>query len=459
MKALILAAGEGKKFYPFSYFRPKPMFPVCNKPIIEHIIDKLKQVEIKDIGIVVGHRKGRIVNYFGDGNSFNCHIRYIDQSESLGTADAVARAEQFIAKDGFLVIYGDVLFGEKLLPQLLDKFKSLNTLGIVALKQVSDTHKYISVKIENERILNYIWKPRSAHSLSNNVLAGIFLFSSDMTKYIRRTSGIIQEVANGVIPPQEYDLADVIPLMAKENKPLQGFVTDDWWIDINKPWEVIKANNLIFKEMAKKLKESETANSSRVDKNAKIRGKISIRKDSVIMKNVSIDGPVWIGKNTIILEGTRINGPAIIGDDCLIGPYCEGKGCIGNKVRIGNFATFGPVILNRSMIGGHSEVSGIVGERCDIADGTRTGTTRFDDETPRVEIQGFLKNAEGFSGLLMGDYSRTGVGAMIMPGRIIGPGSIVGPGVILSKNIPPFKAVLAEQNQKVIDWNPAVYDK
>ena len=82
MKALILAAGKGERFFPFNVFRPKPMFPICNRPLLAWTVSRLVNEGITDIGIVVGHRGGRARNYFGSGQRFGCRITYIEQSQA-----------------------------------------------------------------------------------------------------------------------------------------------------------------------------------------------------------------------------------------------------------------------------------------------------------------------------------------------------------------------------------------
>lgn len=110
MKAIILAAGKGDRFYPFNHYRPKPMFPICNRPLLEWTVERVADAGITDVGIVVGHRQGRIRSHFSDGSRFGCAITYIEQPEQLGTADAVCAAAEFIGKNDFLVVYGDLFF-------------------------------------------------------------------------------------------------------------------------------------------------------------------------------------------------------------------------------------------------------------------------------------------------------------------------------------------------------------
>lgn len=93
MKAVILAAGEGVRCRPLTLARSKVMLPVANKPILEHIIQALAENGIKEIILVVGYKKERIMDYFGDGINFGVSITYVEQSAQLGTAHAIRQAE------------------------------------------------------------------------------------------------------------------------------------------------------------------------------------------------------------------------------------------------------------------------------------------------------------------------------------------------------------------------------
>lgn len=458
-KAVILAAGKGEKFYPFSYFRPKPMFPVCNKPILEHILDKLVSTEIKEICIVVGYRKGRIKNYFGSGKRHNCNITYVEQKEPLGTADALLKAENFTRDEPFVLVYGDLVFGEKVIPSILKAFTG-KELGVAWIKEVDEPWKYTTVAVDKGILKRTAWKARIGHFPSKKALTGVYVFSPDIYCYADRASEIFLEVENGVAPPQEYDLADSLNVAAREGESVKCIEVDDYWIDVDVPWQVFDANDAVFKEMENRLSETYIHEKAEVSEKAVIKGKVYISEGVIIEDNVRIEGPVWLGKNTRILNGAHIYGPTVIGEECIIGPYCEVSGCIGNRVRIGHCAEVFGVVLDYSWIVHFSHICGILGERSEIGAGTITGTLRFDDEPAKVLVKGIFRNA-GYRGncIFFGDYSRTGVGALLMPGRIVGPCSIVGPGVMLMHNLPPFKIILKKEGYEIRDWNPSVYDK
>src|SRR5574341_2219449 len=99
MKAGILAAGEGLRCRPLTLTRSKVMLPIANKPLLEHIINALCENDIKEIILVVGYKKERIMDYFGDGLDFGVNITYVSQDAQLGTAHAVKQVKEYINED------------------------------------------------------------------------------------------------------------------------------------------------------------------------------------------------------------------------------------------------------------------------------------------------------------------------------------------------------------------------
>ncbi|MDA0748984.1 MAG: nucleotidyltransferase family protein, partial [bacterium] len=161
MKAIILAAGKGERFYPFNHFRPKPMFPICNRPLLEWTVQRLVNAGLTEIGIVVGHNKGRIKNHFADGTRFGCTISYIEQPQQLGTADAACAAATFIGQDDFFVVHGDVFFGPNALPALQAAFATNGGNGVAGTCHTDHIEHHTRVNTgEQKHITAYTWKPR-----------------------------------------------------------------------------------------------------------------------------------------------------------------------------------------------------------------------------------------------------------------------------------------------------------
>ena len=457
MKALILAAGKGERFFPFNVFRPKPMFPICNRPLIAWTVSRLIDAKITDIGIVVGHRGGRARNYFGKGQGFGCQITYIEQPQPKGTAHAVGLASDFIGNDDVLVVFGDIFFGPDAIPRLLDVFNATTASGVAGVVHVDDLAAHIRAHVEqDQRVSSYTYKPRGG---AGRALAGLYVFKNETLPDLDNTADFVPRTQYGIFPPEGREICDIIPLLYRENR---AFIATDLpgpWFDMDLPWHPKNVTRLALAEMAEALPESVIAPTATIDPTARVCGPIAVGENTTIDRNTSIEGPVWIGKNAQILEGSRIASHTVIGDHCKIGPFAKLSGTVDANCHITYLGELSGIMLEEGRVTHQIQLSGIFGERAEIGAGTQVGTLRFDDAEIEVEVQGIRRKAPGFTGVLFGDYSRTGIGAMIMPGRIVGPCAMVGPGVVLTKNAPPYKAVLVEQQLAEIDWLPNIYDR
>jgi len=456
MKAVVLAAGKGDRFFPFNVYRPKPMFPICNRPLLEWIVARTVQAGISDIGMVIGHRGGRIRNHFGDGNRFGCVISYIRQPQPLGTADAICAAADFVGADDFLVCLGDLFFGPQVIPRLQEAFRSRND-GVAAVRRTDNLGRHVQAHMDaDDRIVSYTWKPPGA---SGNALANLYIFPNRALPDLANTSDFVPNARFGVAPPEGQEIYDAIPLMRREGRPLTAVEIDGPYVDMDYPWEPRDVCRLAIREMAGALPSSRISAAAEIHPDARITGPVFVDGGARISRDAYITGPVWIGKNTHVLEGSHIAANTVIADRCRIGPYAKVSGVVGPNCHIAYLGEFGGIMLEEGRVTHQIQLSGIFGERAEIGAGTQVGTLRFDDGPIEVEVNGIRRPAPGFTGVLFGDYSRTGIGAMIMPGRIVGPCAMVGPGVVLTQNVPPHKAVLVKQNLEEIDWSPEIYNR
>jgi NDP-sugar pyrophosphorylase family protein len=457
MKALILAAGKGERFFPFNVYRPKPMFPICNRPLIEWTIARTVEAGITDIGIVIGHRGGRVRNHFGNGNRFGCAITYIEQPTPKGTAHAVGLAAPYLGTDDALIIHGDIFFGPHTIPHLLDAFTQHKSSGVASVVHVPNLESHTRAHVEPDGVISsYTDRPRNGSGLA---LAGLYIFCNKSLPELANTNDFVPRAPFGIAPSEGQEICDVVPHLYREGIPLTAVEITQPYFDMNMPWHPKDVTRLALREMADNLTESVIAKTATVDPNAHIKGPIFVDEGATIARDVYIEGPVWIGKSTQILEGSHISAHTVIGDRCKIGPFAKISGTVDVNCHITYLGELSGIMLEEGRVTHQIQLSGIFGERAEMGAGTQVGTLRFDDAEIEVEVLGIRHKAPGFTGVLFGDYCRTGIGAMIMPGRIVGPCSMVGAGVVLMKNVPPNKAVLVKQQLDEIDWSPEIYNK
>ncbi|MEM0219422.1 MAG: sugar phosphate nucleotidyltransferase [Thermoproteota archaeon] len=451
MKAVVLAAGNGERASPYSLTRPKAMFPVANKPIICYIISYLKEAGIEEFVIVLGKLGDRIVNYLGNGEKLGVKISYVTQPTPNGTSKALAIAKSELKEDGeLIVVYGDILTTKRTFIELIESFRRNGAMATVAVKEGDATHNF-GTEIRENKMSSIVWRPRE----SNLRTYGIIAMKSKFLSYVERNPGIMLKVPVGMMPPLEGELFQSINDAIENGESITFFKVKDFIVDVDYPWSLIEANVSMLKHMSNELTSSQIAPSAKISQSAQISGNIVVGDDSRIGENVYIEGPVWIGKNSIIDRGSIILGPSVIGDNTVVSNYSLVQGVIGNEVRVENAAEVFGIIFDGVYIVHYSEIAGIVGERTDIGAATVCGTLRFDDEKTIVEVKG--KKLIGENVAFIGDYCRTGVNAILMPGVRVGPYSIVGPGVILYEDLEPYKIVLAKQELVKKDWGPNKY--
>jgi NDP-sugar pyrophosphorylase family protein len=148
MKAVVLAAGEGQRLRPLTFTRPKHMIPVGGKPILEHLIGTLREAEIEEILIVVNYKSEMIKEHFNSGERFNVKIDYVMQEKVLGTADAIAAAENYINNEDFLAVNGDLLLSVNAIKPVLEVHEKAKPMATLAAVQVENPEHYGVLKIE-----------------------------------------------------------------------------------------------------------------------------------------------------------------------------------------------------------------------------------------------------------------------------------------------------------------------
>ncbi|MBW6470358.1 MAG: NTP transferase domain-containing protein [Methanosarcinaceae archaeon] len=405
MKAIILAAGEGLRCRPLTLTRSKVMLPVANKPILEHAIYSLAQNGIKDIVLIVGYEKERIMDYFEDGVNFGVNITYIEQKAQLGTAHAIKQTRKIIEPEAedFLVLNGDNIIEPKTISDLLDGHRGDAT--IVTFK-MEHTIGYGVVIAQGKQVKRIVEKPRA--DISHLVNTGIYLFNPKIFKYIENT----QISDNG-----EYAITDSLQQMIDDGLKVTMVPTRSRWLDAIHSWDLLKANSIIL------------------DKYDSLTVKGTVEEGAVIKGNVSI------GKNTIIRSGSYIVGPAMIGENCEIGPdvVILPSTTIGNNASIGPFSQIkNSIIMNDARIESHTYISNsVIGSNNTIGSHFITD----DKENIKVEMIGILHHADRL-GVITGDDIIIGHRVLIKPGILIGAGCNIESGNIISRELPPNSTVV-----------------
>ena len=388
MKAIILAAGEGKRLRPFTETMPKVMLPVANKPILEYVVDSVKNSGISDIIMVVGYKKEVIMEYFKDYKDIK--ITYVMQEKQLGTAHALLQAKKHL-KHPFIVLSGDNIIDQKSISKLIDEPSKYSIL----IKEHSHPSKYGVVFVEKNKLKKIVEKPKQ--ETGKFISTGIYKLPNTIFNYIETLA------SEGV-----YALSSVIQFIVDSSEEIRA-ITAESWMDIVYPWDLIRVNEAM-------IHQSSASTSGTIEK-------------GVVMK-----GAVSIGKDTTIYSGCYIVGPVVIGEGCEIGP----NACIFPSTTIGDNTVVHPfneirnsVIMDDVHIASHSTISHSV-----IGMGTHIGnnfSAMPGDTTAEIE-QEFKKLKD--TGVMIGEDSIVGDGVATEPGIIIGRQCKVSSLNRITKNIP-----------------------
>lgn len=231
-KVFILAGGHGIKMRPFTYEMPKCLIPVHNRPLLEHIIERIREFGIKEIIISIDYLGKKIKDHFGNGSKFAVKISYVESDRPTGTATPLVKAKNLLGKEPFILWHGDVL-AEIDLMDLVDFHEANKELVTMALTSVVDPSDYGAVKLHGQKIVDFQEKIGKGPEVSRLINAGIYVINPQFIDSIPRK-------------PIAFLEKDVLPQLVKKGH-LCGYVFDGPWFDVSTP----KAYERVLKEWKK----------------------------------------------------------------------------------------------------------------------------------------------------------------------------------------------------------------
>ena len=459
--AIVLAAGLGRKVWPYGEFRQKCTIPVANTPIVRRLVESLVEAGCQRILVVVGHHAQQVRGAIADLPN----VVFVPQDSPDGTASAVLTASAHLEDQPYLVVHGDIVTAPENLRNFIQEFRSSNVEAAALVQPLGneDASNWLCAGIGTEAADN-----ESVSTLTgieghprggSHRLCGVYAFRSSATSYLLRNPGIVTRVPVGGMPPPESEIAQSLQLMIDEGKTVLAVQTSEFLVDVDKPWHVLEANHRLVDYLTKQVTADRIADGAKISDAAEINGHVVLGKNSVIGPRVVVNGTLIAGANNNITNGAILHGNILVGDQCRISDYCDvGSSAIGNRCIIGHGAEMSGVLFDKVYLYHYCEMSGVFGCATDIGAATVCGTLRFDDGDTRIRVEGRSEvPSYGSNSTYMGDYCRTGVNAIIMPGRRIGSYSVVGPGVILYDDVPSKTMVMAKQELITKPWGPERY--
>lgn len=444
MKAIILNGGYGRKIWPYSKYHNKGMIKIGNKPILRHLVDALEKCSITDITILANHQIGEIQRYFRN----DAKLRVLPICQSNGTGDVL---KDFITED-CLVIYGDCLILEE---DLIGFINESSHLLISHLHQESTLQ--ICAEVDEQMFLKQFWgHPRG----SFQYFAAAFKLDSSILPYLGIGNGF-NTTKVGVGSPSQIYLESIINDYIKDGHQLKCYLSQYQIFDIDKPWQIMEANKYYNQYILNHMHHKVIGDSTYISDSSKISECVFIGEHCYIGDNVVIEEGCIIEDNTRIDRGAIIGKGVHIGKNCIVENYCK----IGDFTSIGDESIIGhtaeiieAVLFDKVYLYHYGEYYGVIGTHTDIGAGTTCGTLRFDDGKTQHVICGRKEIPDAYSNAcFIGDYSRTGVGAILLPGCKVGSKSVVGSGVILNEDVEDNTLIYPKQELCKKKWGDDQY--
>jgi len=368
-----MAGGEGTRLRPLTSNQPKPMLPMANIPMMEHVVNLLRTHGFEDIVVTVAFMANAIRTYFGDGSEFGVRMVYATESTPLGTAGSVRNAKDEL-DERFLVISGDVLTDIDL-GAVIDFHDARGGLATLALKAVENPLEFgIVITDEDGSIERFLEKPTWGQVFSDTINTGIYVLEPEIFEFIPEG--------------QAVDFSgESFPAALAAGRNLYGHVCDGYWEDVGTLEAYLSSHQDILD------------------------GKVSVD-----IEGFPLRPGVWVGKGAEIDPSVELVGPAVIGDNCVVGPgarlgaYCT----LGRNVRIGDNAVVErSIVHDNTYLGAGVRVEGsVLGRGSDLRQGVRCE-----------------------EGVVLGDECFVGAQAEISAGVKIYPFKTVEAGAIVNSSI------------------------
>lgn len=328
-----MAGGEGSRLRPLTSNTPKPMLPVANRPMMEHIVALCRRHGCTDVVATVAYLADVIRTYFDDGSDFGVSMSYAEEDVPLGTAGSVGNARDHL-DDTFLVISGDALTDIDLGAVMAAHRESASMATIVLYRAENPLEFGIVITREDGTIERFLEKPTWGQVFSDTVNTGIYVLEPEIFDFI--PTGGASDFSQ-----------DVFPALLEKGIPIQGFVADGYWEDVGNLEAFAKAHRDVL--------------DGRVD---------------VEVSGFEIAPRVWIGPDCEIHPDAVVDGPALVGAHCNVaaGAHLRDHTVLGDNVVVRADASLQrTIVFSNAFCDRATSLTGtIVGKGADVREGVRT---------------------------------------------------------------------------------------
>jgi mannose-1-phosphate guanylyltransferase/phosphomannomutase len=324
MKAVVMAGGEGTRLRPMTASMPKPLLPIVNKPIMEHVLRLLARHGISETVVTVQFLASLVRNYFGDGEEFGMRLRYTTEETPLGTAGSVKNAEHLLRDDTFVVISGDALTDFDL-TDLVKFHHDKGALVTVCLTRVPDPLEFgITIVDDENRVQRFLEKPTWGQVFSDTVNTGIYVMEPEVFDYVPAGESVDWS-------------GDVFPQLVEQGKPIFGYVAEGYWEDVGTHESYMRAQaDVLSGRVDVDLDAFEVssgvwvAEGADIHPDAVLKGPLYVGDYAKVEAGAELREYTVLGSNVVAKTGAFLHR-AVVHDNVFIGPQTNLRACVVGK--------------------------------------------------------------------------------------------------------------------------------
>jgi len=353
MRAVIMAGGEGTRLRPLTSMRPKPMVPIVNQPVMEHILGLVKHHGITEVVATLAFMPQVIEDYFGDGEEWGTHLSYAHEETPLGTAGSVKNAETLLEGEPLIILSGDALTDIDL-TKVIEFHREKDAAVTIALKSMPDPLEFgVVITDDNGRIQRFLEKPSWGQVFSDTINTGIYVVEPEVLAHI---------------PDKEpFDFSSqLFPLLMQKGYPLYGCVVDGYWCDVGSFESYMQVHRDILDGKAMVYIPG-----------VETRKGVWIAEGAQVAPDAILGEKVVIGPNVTIRSGSRVGDHVVLGDNCVIGVDASvSHSVLWSDSFVGKKATVaGAVLCRRVDVRARAAVdmNTVIGDETMIGHGARVG--------------------------------------------------------------------------------------
>jgi len=336
LRAMVLAAGVGSRLEPLTTQIPKPLVPIANVPVMEHILQLLKRHDFSEVCANLYYLPDQIENYFQDGSALGIQLHFLREEELSGDAGGVRACRKFLGDSTFIVLMGDSLTDCDL-SALVSEHKARKALATIGLKRVDDVSRFGVALLDGDGwIRGFQEKPRPEDAKSNLASTAIYVLEPQIFDCIPKegTYGFGRQL---------------FPKLVEEGLPILGVEIHGYWLDVGTIDHYRQANfdalaGLVDLQIPAKLISERPS-------------RIWLGEGATLEPGVKIDGTdknsaIIIGKNSVIHSGARLIGSVVVGEDCTI----EAQSVLRNAILWSGSRVGAAVQITDSIIGSNLQI-------------------------------------------------------------------------------------------------------